>query len=215
MIFSLPFHWMVLLCKYAVKPVTTDEYMSPELSLVDLYSNFNQLHDSKLFVSEPFNVIIDNLESLEEMSDNQNNVEQDKILKNFSISKIRESLFLVQDQDLLLDEVFFGYQFDMVNKRDPYQNKSIFNPTRFILGEVHIPVRDSIGFGGYITSWEGENFQYIKANGYDRQVVLNTYCFYDKENNKPKIKCAPLYNWRHLKEQLENQKREVQLYVND
>ena len=209
---------LYILClygKYAVKPVTTDEYMSPELSLVDLYSNFNQLHDSKLFVSEPFNVIIDNLESLEEMSDNQNNVEQDKILKNFSISKIRESLFLVQDQDLLLDEVFFGYQFDMVNKRDPYQNKSIFNPTRFILGEVHIPVRDSIGFGGYITSWEGENFQYIKANGYDRQVVLNTYCFYDKENNKPKIKCAPLYNWRHLKEQLENQKREVQLYVND
>lgn len=201
---------LYILCvygKYAVKPAT-DWCMLPETSLVDLYSNFNQSYDSKLFVSEPFNVIIGNLKYLEEISDNQN-IEQDKVLKNFFLSKIRESLFLVQDQDLLLDEVFFGYQFDMVNKRDPYQNKSIFNPTRFILGEVHIPVRDSIGFGGYITSWEGENFQYIKANGYDRQVVLNTYCFYDKENNKPKIKCAPLYNWKKLKERLAYQKKEA------
>ena len=206
---------LYILCvygKYAVKPAT-DWCMLPETSLVDLYSNFNQSCDSKLFVSEPFNVIIGNLKSLEEMSDNQN-LEQDKVLKDFSISKIRESLFLVQDQTPLLDEVFFGYHLDRNNKSDPDLNKSMFQHfSRLIIkGEdsslYSIPVRENIGFGGYITSWEGENFQYIKANGYDRQVVLNTYCFYDKENNKPKIKCAPLYNWRKLKEQLEAQKKE-------
>ena len=64
----------------------------------------------------------------------------------------------------------------------------------------------SIGFGGYITSWEGENFQYIKAKGYDRNIILNTYCFYD---DKGKIKCASLYNWKRLKEQLEAQKKRI------
>lgn len=219
---------LYILClygKYAVKPVTMDDGISPEPSLVDLYSNFNQLHDSKLFVSEPFNVIIDNLESLEEMSDNQNNVEQDKILKDFSISKIRESLFLVQDQDILLDEVFFGYQFDRAREKEPDKNMSIFTPNRFICGVnasscINVPIRENIGFGGYITSWEGENFHFIKANGYDRNIVLNTYCFYDIddiddiENNKPKNKCKPLYNWKKLKERLAYQKEEAADYAN-
>lgn len=202
---------LYILClygKYAVKPVTADEYMSPEPSLVDLYSNFNQSHVSKLFISEPFNVVIGNLEYLEKMSDDQN-IEQDKVLKDFFLSKIRESLFLVQDQDSLLDEVFFCYHFDKKNNRDPYQNKSIFGLSRLFSGPINISTREDIGFGGYITSWEGENFQYIKAKGYDRNVVLNTYCFYDIENNELKNKCEPLYNWKKLKERLERKKEEV------
>ena len=217
---------LYILClygKYAVKPVTADEYMSPEPSLVDLYSNFNQSHVSKLFISEPFNVVIGNLEYLEKMSDDQN-IEQDKVLKDFSISKIRESLFLVQDQDILLDAVFFGYQFDRAREKEPDKNMSIFTPNRFICGVnasscINVPIRENIGFGfgGYITSWEGENFHYIKANGYDRNVVLNTYCFYDIddiENNKLKNKCEPLYNWKKLKERLAYQKKEAADYAN-
>ena len=197
---------LYILCvygKYVVKPAT-DWSVSPKTSLVDLYSNFNQSYDSKLFVSKPFNVIIGNLKYLEEMSDNQN-FEQNKVLKGFSISKIRESLFLVQDQTPLLDEVFFGYYFDKKNNKDPYQNKSIFSFGRLVFDSVNIPMRMNIGFGGYITSWEGENFQYIKAKGYDRNIILNTYCFHD---DKEKIKCASLYNWKRLKEQLEAQKKE-------
>lgn len=203
---------LYILCvyaKYAVKPATY-WCTSPKTSVVDLYSNFNQSLDSKLFVSKFFNVVIGNLEYLE----NNQNIEQDKILRGFSISKIRESLFLVQDQIPLLDELFFGYQFDKQSNRSPYQNKSIFAfGSRFFCGPISFPIRESIGFGGYITSWKGENFQYIKANGYDRNVVLNTYCFYDIENHG-KIKCAPLYNWKKLKERLECKKKEAADFVN-
>ena len=210
---------LYILCvygKYVVKPAT-DWSVSPKTSLVDLYSNFNQSYDSKLFVSKPFNVIIGNLKYLEEMSDNQN-FEQNKVLKGFSIPKIRESLFLVQDQDSLLDEVFFGYQSNIKSGTDPYSNKSMFPHNNRIVLKVddssciNIPVQGSIGFGGYIASWEEGNFQYIKANGYDRQVVLNTYCFYE---NKVNIKCAPLYNWKQLKKQLETQKKEVLFYLSN
>ena len=210
---------LYILCvygKYAVKPAI-DCCVSPKTSLVDLYSNFNQSYDSKLFVSKPFNVIIGNLKYLEEMPDNQN-IEQDKVLKGFSISKIRESLFLVQDQAPLLDEVFFGYQVDIKSDTDPYHNKTMFpHNNRIVLKTadsscISFPVQGSIGFGGYIASWKEGNFQYIKANGYDRQVVLNTYCFYE---NKVKIKCAPLYNWKRLKEQLEAQKKEVLFYFDN
>ena len=225
---------LYILClygEYAIKPAN-DLCEPSEPSFVDLYSSFNPSCGSKLFVSEPFKVILSDLKLLEKLSDNQNiDIDQDKLLKGFSVDKIKESIFLIQDQEPLLNEVFYSYYLDKANGLDPCKEISIFKTNSLVMVSSknskdstidRFLFRYGIHFGGYLESWnnekEEENFQYIRACGYDRKVVLNTFCHYvliKDSNKKPKrreVKCAYIYNWKQLKKQLLTQKSEVQMF---
>ena len=215
---------LYILClygKYAVKPVNDfSSLLDPEPSFVDLYSTFNPSCGSKLFISEPFNLILNDLEYLEKISDIRN-IEQNRVLKDFSIDKLKESIFLVQDQDVLLDELFWSYYQDKSNGLNPRQELSLFKLNSFVLRSGNtingfkierVLSRHSIHFGGYLNSWERENFQGIKACGYDRNIVLNTFC-HVVDSKGEKVECAPLCKWARLKDILDEQKKEVKQYI--